>query len=536
MTGNTQEPQVWSYKKTLGKVAALSTPIAFGRFIRRVPVFWGTVLMASIDSNNLVASAIISPIVMLIVSMATGSFNTMNTTIGKLKADKELNESEKLAEIRKLSQQGLLFSILIGGVCIAILTGSYSAAQYISQSTVVADLVLQYFIGYVGGIIPNLWFTNYLQLTVGLDSVWPSTVATAISSTMTIALYYLLAMGFNGLPKLGMLGFGLSFSISSILTVIAMVTYLKCSKFFSKYIGLSCLELTEGRKYFKDLTHGIPIGLKIAVDRLSLISLTVLAGWIGHDALMALEAATQYLFISMVPLFGLATTAGKFSAQLIKGNNFNTALRVGAVTMGIGYTWNVLILAIYAIFPYQLASLFIDPNATVTTNSTTAALITGNQDAINMVPALLLIIGIGQFFGSTRSIISGALRGYPAPNKAGIPKRPDTWFPMYIAIFTTVVLDIFGAYAAGFLLAFGLNGIVAARSIGLLVASLALIMRIKYHIDNRRGRLPAGHCMHKLFCGAPISSRGTPLTVTEAAAEYSDDDDDDSQLSNNFSL
>lgn len=502
----------WSYGKTLKTVASLSAPVALGRFFRRVPIFWGTVLMASIDSNNLVASAVISPIVMLVISMAAGSFNTVNTGIGTIQGDKNLGDQEKIKKIRKLSQQGLLFSFLIGGVCIAILTASYPLALYITQSEIVANLVLQYFLGYFAGIIPILWFTNYLQLTVGLDKPWPSTIATGISSTMTIALYYLLAMGIGGLPKLGMFGFGLSLTISSILTTAMMVTYLRCSPFFKAYVGLSCQELREGKAYFKDLIYGIPIGLKIAVDRLSLVSLTVLAGWIGHDALMALEAATQYLFISMVPLFGLATAAGKYSAQLIKENKFGTALRAGKVALGIGYTWNVLVLAIYAIFPYQLAALFIDPNTTRINNATTAASLGDNQNAIDMVPTILLIIAIGQFFSSTRSTIAGALRGYPAPNRAGKAGKPDTWFPMYVAIFGTTVFDIVGAYAAGFLLGFGLDGIVAARGLGLIAASFILAIRAKYQIDNKLDRLPKGHCMHKLFCGAPMSQAGEPLT------------------------
>lgn len=103
--------------------------------------------MASIDNNNLLASAIISPIVMLVISMATGSYKTMNTTIGKIIGDDNINGEEKEHKIRSLTQQGLIFSFCIGAVSIALLMTNYPVALYITNSTVVADLVFEYFLG-----------------------------------------------------------------------------------------------------------------------------------------------------------------------------------------------------------------------------------------------------------------------------------------------------------------------------------------------------------------------------------------------------
>jgi len=487
----------WEAVKSVG---GLALPVSLGRFLDRASPFLATVMLAHIDNDHLVASAIITPIQMFVLSAAVGMLNSVNVTVAT-ECHTHGSDSEKRESIRKIVQQGLLYSGIIGLVSCGLFLLNPPISQALTDSHHISTIIKNFFYGYVPGFIPYLLMTNYSQMTIGLGKAWPSVVATGAYSLLAAGFGYAFLHGEFGFPKWDTFGLGFGFTMASCVVLAGFLVYLKCSRYFKHYIGFSLADLFGSFHYLHQLRSGVPIGLKIGFDRLSLIITTVLASRLGHAALAAQELCLQFLFITMVPLFGLATVAGKFAAQHIK-RNFSTAQRIGNITLVTGLLYTVIILALYAAIPKQLASIFLDFNKPE------------SQQIMDLFRPTILIIGAGQVCEAVRSIVAGALRGFPAPKKTlAVPDKPDTWYPMYVALVIMVVFDAIVGYGAGIAGGSGLQGVFGARSLGLFFAAGVLALRWKYQVDNHNNAVPAKSWLHAFFRGSPRREAELPLVA-----------------------
>ena len=177
-----------------------------------------------------------------------------------------------------------------------------------------------------------------------------------------------------------------------------------------------------------------------------------MAGWLGITALNALQIASQYLLLLVIPIFGISQAISILSSHLIGANQSNLLGTFGASALRLGYLFSCIALGIFILFPTSLISVFINIKD-----------IHNSADLIQLISELLIIVVVGQFFDLLRNICSGSLRSMNI-----------TVQPMVISMAYIWLLSIPLAYILGFNFKFGLIGIFIAYDIGMMFAGISL--------------------------------------------------------------
>ncbi|MCD8317398.1 MAG: hypothetical protein LUC45_00395 [Paraprevotella sp.] len=110
----------------------------------------------------------------------------------------------------------------------------------------------------------------------------------------------LLIYGIGPFPELGLLGAGISTTLSRILMLATIYGIFVYSKTYRKY--LTGFQSCEPTKALRQKLHklGYPLGLQMGMETASFCLCAVMQGWIGTAPLAAHQVMTRYCFFECV--------------------------------------------------------------------------------------------------------------------------------------------------------------------------------------------------------------------------------------------
>jgi len=265
---------------------------------------------------------------------------------------------------------------------------------------------------------------------------------------------YGLMFGNFGLPRLEMLGAGITTSIVNLIMFAILLAFVVMNSRYRRYYILVRPFKPDWPRFRQLLFIGTPISLTIMSEVGLFGAASLLMGILGTDELAAHAIALQLAGIAfMVPLgISHATTV---RVGIAYGAKNPVGVRIaGWTSMGLGTVFMVLPLIIFLLFPAFLVALFLDP-----TNP-------NNFEVLGLAASFLAVAAAFQLVDGAQILMVAALRGLS-----------DTRVPMILALFGYWVVGMGTAYVFGFMLEWRGIGVWVGLASGLTFVAIVLTIR-----------------------------------------------------------
>ncbi|MGH6888822.1 MAG: MATE family efflux transporter [Rhizomicrobium sp.] len=220
---------------------------------------------------------------------------------------------------------------------------------------------------------------------------------------------YALIFGHFGLPRLGLVGSGISSACSYAFAFFAMVAVVKCMRELGRFRIFRRFHRVHAANLAELFRLGLPIGLTMMFEAMLFNAATLIMGTFGTASVAAHQIAVNVASITfMVPLgIGMAATV---RVGLAAGAGDGEALRrAGYAAFAMGAVFMTIAGICFWIFPAQIAGLYFSDAA-------------ANADVIGLAVVFLRVAGAFEIFDGLQVVGAMSLRGLK-----------DAHMPMWIA-------------------------------------------------------------------------------------------------------
>lgn len=424
----------------MSQVLKLALPLAGSRLLSMLMGFVGVILMSRYNSVSLAASALISSVQVIIISAGMAVIFSTSILVGQYYGKKQYDR------INHVLQQAVILALLLSLLLVTIFWSIGPILRFLQQPENMILIVEKYFHIFSFGVPAILMITTIQQTLFATQKQRVALIVDVASLILTTILGIILIYGKLRCPELGVSGLAYAIVIQAWFLIFCLLCYLNTNSL------LRSTTYSFDKQILLKLFHiGWPISISITGEILSLFTLTIMAGWLGLNALKAIQITSQYFLLLVIPIFGISQAISILSSHLLGANQGNLLKKFGWSAMKLAYLLIGVALIIVIIFPRTLIAAFMN------THDAT------NQGTIDLISILLIVIVLGQFFDLLRNICSAALRAMNVTIK-----------PMLISMTYIWLLSLPLAYILGFTCHFGLTGTLIAYDIGMALAGITL--------------------------------------------------------------
>ncbi len=357
------------------------------------------------------------------------------------------------AQTRHITRMGLWSVLILSVPLMAILLFTRPILIALHQEPKLAAMAGTFTTALCLGLPASIGFQVLRNFATALNRATAPLIVMAAAIVFNALGDYALIFGHFGLPRLGVVGSGLSSALSFTFTFLSMVAVIYWTPGLRKYRIF--------RRFWRPVWHelaevfrlGFPIGMTSIFEAMMFNAATLVMGTFGAASLAAHQIAMNVPSITfMVPLgIGMAATV---RVGMAAGAGDGHAVRragYSAVVMGVGFM--AFTSAILWLFADRIAGLYLPPTK-------------ANADVIRIAITFLHVAAIFQIVDGLQVVASLSLRGLK-----------DARAPMWIA---GGAYWLAGAPMCAWL-AFGENlnglGIWYGLAFGLTVAAFAMTTR-----------------------------------------------------------
>lgn len=335
-------------------------PLLLSNILQSVGQLFGMVVVGRwLGVNELAAISAFFPLFFLLVSFVIGIGSGSSILIGQ--AFGARNEER----LKAIVGTTLTFTFIIG-VILAIVGNVFALniMRLMGTPDNIIDMSVHYArILFISMPVLFLYFSYTTFIRGTGDSKTPFYFL-IVSTVLNIILLPILIFGWLGIPKLGVYGAAYASVISTIVTFIVMLIYLKKKN--------HPLQLDETvRKYLRMdwellkllLRLGIPASVNMILVSLSEIAVIAFVNRFGSDATAAYGVVNQVASYVQMPAVSLGITVSIFAAQSIGAKQFNRLQEVIRAGIVMNYIIGGILIAFIYLFSREILSLFLtSPN------------------------------------------------------------------------------------------------------------------------------------------------------------------------------
>lgn len=353
-------------------------------------------------------------------------------------------------------RQGVWLGLITGLVALSVLLVVIQLVPHFPFAPGLSPLIQDYLLG-------ACWSMPFVALVMAARNVCEATgltrpvlMVTALGLCINILGNLGLGLGWFGLPRLELLGIGLSTTLVNVGMALATFRLLQGRR-FARFELLSGVDAPDWQYIKPMLVLSVPIFLGMLFEAGLFVATAIIMGTLGVIESGAHQiAVSASAFCYMLPLgmsFALTARVGR-AASL----NFMPALRLRIASgMLLTVTMAVATASTLVLFRYDIAGIY--------TNDPELRQFAGN---------LLLMGALFQLSDGGQVVLIGILRGLH-----------DTRVPMLINAFSYWCVAFgFGIFCA-YVLEWGAYGLWTGLVTGLSVASLLLFFRLRYQLKQR---------------------------------------------------
>ncbi|MFJ8531454.1 MATE family efflux transporter [Bacillus sp. NPDC094106] len=335
-------------------------PLLLSNVLQSVGQLFGMVVVGRwLGVNDLAAISAFFPLFFLLVSFVIGIGSGSSILIGQ--AFGARNEDR----LKAIVGTTLTFTFIIGAILAVV--GSIFAMdimRLIGTPENIIDISVHYArILFISMPVLFLYFAYTTFMRGTGDSKTPFYFL-IVSTALNMILLPVLIFGWLGIPKQDVYGAAYASVISTIVTFIVMLIYLK-----KKNHPLQ-LDATV-RKYLRmdwDLLKlllrlGIPASINMILVSLSEIAVIAFVNRFGSDATAAYGVVNQVASYVQMPAVSLGITVSIFAAQSIGANQFDRLQKVVRAGIVMNYIIGGVLITLIYLFSREILSLFLtSPN------------------------------------------------------------------------------------------------------------------------------------------------------------------------------
>ncbi|HDR3886228.1 MATE family efflux transporter [Bacillus mycoides] len=337
-------------------------PLLLSNVLQSVGQLFGMVVVGRwLGVNDLAAISAFFPLFFLLVSFVIGIGSGSSILIGQAFGAK--NEER----LKAIVGTTLTFTFIIG-VVLAIIGSIF--AMDIMRLMGTPENIIEISVHYARILfisMPVLFlyfaYTTFMRGTG--DSKTPFYFL-IVSTALNMILLPILIFGWLGAPKLDVYGAAYASVISTVITFIVMLLYLK-----KKNHPLQ-LDATV-RKYLRMdwellkllLRLGIPASINMILVSLSEIAVIAFVNRYGSDATAAYGVVNQVASYVQMPAVSLGITVSIFAAQSIGANQFNRLQKVVKAGIIMNYIIGGVLISLIYLFSRDILALFLTSQTTI---------------------------------------------------------------------------------------------------------------------------------------------------------------------------
>lgn len=187
-----------------------------------------------------------------------------------------------------------------------------------------------------------------------------------VSTGLNMAFLPILIFGWLGLPKLGVYGAAYASVISTIVTFIILLVYLRKTKHPLQFDATVRKYLHMDGDLLKLLLRlGIPASINMILVSLSEIAVISFVNRFGSDATAAYGVVNQVASYVQMPAVSLGITVSIFAAQSIGANQFDRLQKVIRAGLVMNYVIGGILISFIYLFSKQILALFLTSQNTI---------------------------------------------------------------------------------------------------------------------------------------------------------------------------
>ncbi len=366
--------------------------------------------------------------------------------------------------VRRTVRQGIWISLLFTVLATPLVFQLGHVFDRLGQDPEVVALATRYLSTAVWMIFPGLGIVVMRSLLSARGDTHVVLWVTVIGIFVNALGNYGLMFGNFGLPKLEMVGAGISTSLVHFVMFGFLLAFVLFHKRYRRYHVLVRFFKPDWPRFFSLLRVGTPISLTIMSEVGLFGAASILMGMLGKYELAAHAVALQLASIAfMVPL-GLSQATTVRVGLAYGGKDHVGVGQAGWVSMGIGTLFMLVPCTIFILFPNGLVSLYLDANNPE------------NYIPLGLAASFLGVAALFQLVDGAQVLMVAALRGLS-----------DTRVPMIVAFIGYWGVGLGVAYIFGFVLQWGGVGIWLGLAAGL--AFVAVIVTFRFAMRERLGLL-----------------------------------------------
>lgn len=435
------------------KFLQLAIPLVSAQLAQSMTGFFDTIMMGRLGAETLAAGGLASWTFIAILNTAAGVMMGISPLVA------EAYGAGKKSRIEKLTCQGFWLVLLLSIPMMVGIARLDSLMLQWGQAETTVTLANSYLDVILWGFFPALGFAMLRGVVSGISLGRPIMIIVSFGTVFNIIGNYILGFGKFGFPRLELAGLAIASTISFWGMFVALIIYILRHPQLSKY------RFFQQRQQFKLpvivelLKTGIPIGIFMALELGLFTIITYLMGVLGTEVLAAHQVVFQTIMVTfMIPLgMSFATTARV--GQWWGRKNRAGIERAGYISISIGLVVMSLLAIAMFFFPQTIVGIYLDLDAPA------------NAEIINLALPILRIASLSQILDAVQKITYGALQGIQ-----------DTRIPVLLNISTFWLIGLTSGYFLGFYFDLGGVGLWLGQSIGVAVAALLFVWRLRDRI------------------------------------------------------
>jgi MATE family multidrug resistance protein len=439
-------------------VLALGWPLVASQIAQNALFTTDVVMMGWLGPRYLAAGSLATAFFNLFLVSAIGVVGAVAPIVAQARG------AHDVRSVRRTVRQGFWAVIVLTAVITPIAWQIRPILVALRQEPDIIALADGFMHAAVWVVAPTLALTVLRCFLAAHGETRPILVVIAGGVGLNALLDWGLMFGNLGLPRLELVGAGLSTSIVNGAMFIAMLCYVLVHRRYRRYHILARFWRPDWPRFREVFRIGLPIGLTMMAEIGMFSSAAVLMGMLGSNELAAHAVALQCASNSfMVPLgLSQATTV---RVGLAYGAGWAAGVRrAGWASLALTLIFMSSTAALFLMAPRAVVGLFLDPSAPQ------------NQAALGLAATYLGVAGLFQLVDGTQVIAAAALRGLS-----------DTRVPMLLAIAGYWLCGMPVAYLLGFPL--GLRGVGIWLGLAVGLAVVAIVLTTRFALRVRLGLL-----------------------------------------------
>lgn len=347
-----------------------------------------------------------------------------------------------------------LLNFFVGLAEMLILVALWWLLPYMGQPSEVVEITRGYLPILIASILPLQMFSCYKQMIEGLQNTGMAMKISIIGNVLNIIVNYVLIYGFWVIPAIGVNGAAWGTLVSRLFMWIAIAVCFRRSKLSRAYSTIVSNIKVNYRVIRTLFFMGLPIGGQMVVECMTFAMGGIMMGWISSAALAAHQVVMSFTSLTYMMVSGLAS-AVTIRVSLFNGQNDNINVRRNSKAgLLMGTLFMTFTSVCLIVGRHWLPSLFIDDNETLA-----------------VAVGLMLAGASFQIFDGLQMVSLGILRGLG-----------DMRYPAMVSGIAYAATSLPVAYIVGFIFDFGSCGVWSGYVVGLLMASILLLRRVKSKI------------------------------------------------------